>query len=169
MNPRSAKTIFLPTEVFIALLWSSPTELSLWRCRVTLIKIFQLPNTMFMPILFNFPLPLPNLQKISTTAASMATVLTSYVSTWKNNVKINFYFLLKTIGRGRQNWKRESSAQLQYSKCLWEYFLPLFFHLYFIKQHRIYVYVALLLHSPVCSLSVAILTLRGPTLLGSLS
>lgn len=45
----------------------------------------------------HFPLSLPNVQGIRSTAASVATALASYTSTGRNKLKNNFHFLFKTM------------------------------------------------------------------------
>lgn len=51
-----------------------------------------------MSIFFlHFPLSLPNVQRISNTAASVATALASYMSAKRNKMKNNFNFLFRTM------------------------------------------------------------------------
>lgn len=75
-----------------------------------------------MSIFFlHFPLSLPNVQRISSTAASAATALASYTSTGRNELKNNFHFLSKNNGGEEGRTERESSARIQYSTGPWEY------------------------------------------------
>lgn len=96
-----------------------------------------------------FPLSLPNVQRISSTAAPVATALASYTFTGRNKLKNNFHFLFKNSGGEEGRTERESSAHIQYNTCPWEY---LFVHWRLIKQHGVHLSIATLPHSPFCSL-----------------
>lgn len=149
-----------------ALLWSSPVELSLLRCRGTWIKIFQLPNTTSMSVLLHLPWPLPNFKGSVPLLLLRLLWLAAPCLHGEIRRKLTCIFYSKQCRRGRQNWKGESRAQIQDnnypgSVCGFCSFM------WVLQQHK--VCLGIRSRSPFPSLSAVTPTLGVPMLSGSLS